>query len=138
MYVKSLTQLFNQNILFFILKTCSLLQAACSAFCRVTVTAVPNFSVLCTICQSQVLSPLTSDQFEFELMLDQNQLLCLDLQNFKSLESGDVHQNFCLQSLWHLVFRIFKSSEAGDVHQNFCLQKLQHLISGQTFRVFRS
>src|ERR1044072_2919929 len=94
MYVKSLTQLFNQNILFFILKTCSLLQAACSAFCRVTVTAVPNFSVLCTICQSFALSPLTSDQFEFQLMLDQNQLLCLDLQNFKSLGSGDVHQNF--------------------------------------------
>src|ERR1044072_6691378 len=94
-------------------KTCSLLQAACSAFCRVTVTAVPNFSVLCTICQSRVLSPLTSNQFEFQLMRDQNQLLCLDLQNFKSLESG-------------------------DVHQNFCLQKLQHLISGQTFGVFRS
>src|ERR1044072_2803749 len=30
--------------------------------------------------------------------------------------------------LWHLVFRIFKSSDAGDVHQNFCLQNLQHLI----------
>src|ERR1044072_2209864 len=28
------------------------------------------------------------------MMLDQNQFFCLDLQNFKSLESGDVHQNF--------------------------------------------
>src|ERR1044072_4715940 len=75
-------------------KNCSLLQAACSAFCRVTVTAVPNFLVLCTICQSLVLSPLTSNQFEFQLMLDQNQLHCLGLQNFKSLEFGVVHQNF--------------------------------------------
>src|ERR1044072_4432502 len=67
-------------------------------------------------------------------MLDQNQQLCRDLQNFKSVESRDVHQNFCLQRLGHLVFRIFKSLDAGDVHQNFCLQNLQHLIRNTIFR----
>src|ERR1044072_8212292 len=81
-----------------------------------------------------VLSHLTSNQFELQRSLIRINILCLDLQNFKSLESGDVHQNFCLQSLWHLVFRIFKSSDAGHVHQNFCLQNLQDLIRNTIFR----
>src|ERR1044072_6712017 len=86
------------------------------------------------MCRSHVLSTLTSDKFEVHLMHDQNQQLCRDLQNFKPVESVDVHQNFCLQSFWHLVFRVFKSSDAGDVHQNFCLQNLQHLIRTIFFR----
>ena len=60
--------------------------------------------------------------------------MCRDLQNFKPMESRDVHQNFCLQRHWHFVFRIFKSLDAGDVHQNFCLQNLQHLIRNSIFR----
>src|ERR1044072_9209668 len=60
--------------------------------------------------------------------------LCRDLQNFKPVKSVDVHQNFCLQSRWHLVFRVFESSDVGDVHQNFCLQNLQHLIRIIVFR----
>src|ERR1044072_4322138 len=57
-----------------------------------------------------------------------------DIQNFKPVESRYVHQNFCLQRRWHLVFRIFKSLDAGDVYQNFYLQNLQHLIRNTFFR----
>src|ERR1044072_6105336 len=66
---------------------------------------------------------------------------CLDLQNFRSLESGDVHQNFWsseslspqkletfirtsgLQNLWHLIRNA--TSEAGTILQNFLSQNLQ-------------
>src|ERR1044072_5188008 len=58
------------------------------------VTACTNFSVLCTIFHSLVLSPLTLINLNFNYCLIRINFFCLDLQNFKSLESGDVHQNF--------------------------------------------
>src|ERR1044072_1983473 len=64
-----------------------------------------NLSVTCTC-------TIDFDQFELQRSLIRINFLLPDLQNFKSLESVDIHQNFCLQSLWHLVFRMFKSSDA--------------------------
>ena len=108
---------------------------ACSAFCRDE-----------SDCLYQLFSPMyylpvaftftiDFDQFEFQLMHDQNQLFCLDLQNFKSLESGDVHQNFWsseslalgLQNLQ--VSFIVRDSEVSVVRER---EKLVHYSTLRT------
>src|ERR1044072_4153296 len=49
-----------------------------------------------------------------------NLLSCLVLQNFKSLETGDVHSELMVfRLLWRLVLQSLQVSNAGDVHQNF-------------------
>src|ERR1044072_1320921 len=88
-------------------------------FGRVIVTACTNFSVLCTICQSLVLSPLTSNQFELQRSLIRINSFALIFRTSSPWNLETLIRTSGLQSLWHLVFRIFKSSEAGDVHQNF-------------------
>src|ERR1044072_924078 len=61
--------------------------------------------------------------------------LCLDLQNFKPVESGDVQQNF-----WSSEFVGTWSSESSSLQKletfirSSCLQNLQHLIRGTIFR----
>src|ERR1044072_7927693 len=78
-------------------------------------------------------------------------LSCHDLQNFKPVETGDVHSELLVfRLLWHLVLQSLRVLNAGDVHQNFCLQKLQALDQKHTLhrlglfirtsclRVFRS
>src|ERR1044072_4715911 len=57
------------------------------------------------------------DQFEFQRSLIRINFLLPDLQNFKSLESGDVHQNFLSSESWALG-----------------LQNLQHLNRNTIFR----
>src|ERR1044072_2932828 len=110
-----------------------------------------NCPVRCTICKPLVLSLLTSDPFEFHMMLDQNQQifaeifrtsspwkletfnrtsglqdsLALGLQRLQVLNAGDVHQNFCLQNL-----------QALD--QKLNLQRLGPFIRTSCLRVFRS
>src|ERR1044072_6057554 len=102
-------------------------------FGRVIVTACTNFSVRCTICQSLVLSPLTSNQFELQRSLIRINFFALIFKTSSPWNLETFIRTSGLQSLWHLVFRIFKSSEAGDVHQNFYLQNLQHLIRNTIF-----
>src|ERR1044072_5506043 len=87
-------------------------------------------------CRSLVLSHLTSDPFEFHLMLDQKQLSsCRDLQNFKPVESDDVQQNF-----WSSGFFGTWSSESSSLRtlETFIrtsgLQNPQHLIRSKIFR----
>ena len=94
-------------------------------------TFCTNFSVRCTICRSHVLSPLTSNQFELQRSLIRINFLCLDLQNFKSLESGDVHQNFWSSESWALglqnlqVFKSWRrSSELLSLESSALDQKL--------------
>src|ERR1044072_2374180 len=94
-----------------------------------------NCSVRCTICRSHVLSPLTSNQFELQRSLIRiNVLSSLIFRTSSPWNLETFIRTSCLQKLGHLVFRIFKSLEAGDVHQNFCFQSLQHLIRNTIFR----
>src|ERR1044072_6539337 len=65
------------------------------------------------------------DQFEFQLMLDQNQSFAWIFRTSSPWNLETFIKTSGLQSLWQLVFRIFKSSEAGGVHQNFLFQNLQ-------------
>src|ERR1044072_4091873 len=52
-------------------------------------------------------------------------LSCHDLQNFKPLETGDVHSGLLVfRLLWRLVLQRLQVLNTGDVHQNFCLQNL--------------
>src|ERR1044072_1088197 len=101
------------------------------------------------------------DQFELQRSLIRINFLLPDLQNFKSLESGDVHQNFLSSETWALglqnlqVFRRWRrssellSSESSTLEQKHNLQKLGlfirtfclrvfNLVSGQIIRAFRS
>ena len=93
--------------------------------------------------------PLTSNQFESLAKLDQNQYsLCLDLQNFKSVESGDVHQNILSSETWALglqnlqAFRCWRrssellSSESSALDQKHNLQKLGLFIRTSCLRIF--
>src|ERR1044072_3317389 len=95
-----------------------------------------NCSVQCTFAEHLYFLLLTSEKFEFHLMLDQKQLSsCHDLQNFKSSESGDVQRNF-----WSSGFFGTWSSESSSLQmlETFIrtsgLQNLQHLIRSTIFR----
>src|ERR1044072_8090981 len=133
----------------------------CSAFCRVTVTACTKLFSPMYYLPVIVLSHLTSNQFELQRSMIRINVLFRDLQNFKSLESGDVHQNFWSSESWALglqnlqVFRGWRrssellSSESSSLEQKHNLQKLGlfiktsclrifDLVSGQTVGVFRS
>src|ERR1044072_2503451 len=93
-------------------------------FAELKETFRTNCSVRCTIRRSLVLSHLTFDPFEFHLMLDQNQLSsCHDLQNIKSLESGDVQQNF-----WSSGFFGTWSSESSSLE---CWRRSLELLSSE-------
>ena len=109
--------------------------AFCSAFAEPKVTALYECSVRCTICRSLVLSSLTSNQFELQRSLIR---INEHLPWSSELQARGIWRRsselLVFRILWHLVFRIFKSSDAGDVHQNFCLQNLQHLIRTIFFR----
>src|ERR1044072_9776996 len=60
-------------------------------------------------------------------------LPCHDLQNFKPLETGDVHSELLVfRLLWTLVLQSLQVLNAGDFHQNFCLQSLQALDQKHT------
>src|ERR1044072_3809882 len=112
------------------------------------VTACTNCSVLCTVCQPFVLSPLTLINLNFKLCLIRINFLprsselqvlgnwrrSLELLVFRvfgtwSSESSSLQKlekfirTSCLQNLQHLIRNT--TSEAGTVHQNFLSQNLQ-------------
>src|ERR1044072_8101807 len=104
-------------------------------FAELKVTFCTNCSVRCTIRRAHVLPSLTSNQFELQRSLIRINILFAEIFRTSSPCSLETFiRTFCLQKRWHLVFRIFKSLDAGDVHQNFCLQNLQHLIRITFFR----
>src|ERR1044072_6873333 len=99
------------------------------------VTYCTTCSVRCIICRSHVLSPLTSNQFELQRSLIRiNVLSALIFRTSSPWNLETFIRTSCLHKLGHMVFRIFKSLDAGDIHQNFCLQNLQHLIRNTIFR----
>ena len=61
--------------------------------------------------------------------------LCRNLQNFKPLETGDVHSELLVfRLLWRLVLQSLQVLNTGDVHQNFYLQNLQALDQKHTLQ----
>src|ERR1044072_8370459 len=63
-------------------------------------------------------------------------LSCRDLQNFKPLETGDVHSKLLVfRLLWRLVLQSLQVLNAGDVQQNFWSSDFfKHLIRSTIFR----
>src|ERR1044072_9214670 len=63
-------------------------------------------------------------------------LSCRNLQNFKPLETGDVHSELLVFSLlWCLVLQNLQVLNAGDVQQNFWSSGFfKHLIRSTIFK----
>ena len=122
---------------------------ACSAFCR------GESDLFVRTAQSDVLfaghvyfSLWLLINLNFSEAWSESVSFCLDLQNFKSVESGDVHQNILSSETWALglqnlqAFRCWRrssellSSESSALDQKHNLQKLGLFFRTSCLRVF--
>src|ERR1044072_6222836 len=116
-------------------ETCFLLNGV-QCFCRAESDCLVRMLSSMYFLQNTCTFFLTSNQFELQRSLIR---INESLPRSSELQARGIWRRstellvFRIRS--HLVFRVFKSLDAGDVHQNFCLQNLQHLIRTTSLEV---